>query len=158
MVVGIDQKFWPRLLSALGQAELEHDPRFARGFGRWINRHELEPILERVFRSNTSSHWLARMREADVPASLVLDYAGLAREEQPLANGYIVEQDHPRFGRQRIVGLHIQLSETPGEPGTPAPELGEHTRETLLRLGLAGAEIDRLEEGGVAGPAKRLKG
>lgn len=157
MVVGIDQKFWPRLLTALGRDDLEHDSRFARGYGRWTNRHELEPILEGVFRSNTSSHWLARLREADVPASLVFDYAALAGEEQPLANGYIVEQDHPRFGRQRIVGLHIQLSETPGAPGTPAPELGAHTRETLLGLGLTAEQIDRLEASGVAGPAKRLK-
>jgi crotonobetainyl-CoA:carnitine CoA-transferase CaiB-like acyl-CoA transferase len=157
MVVGIDQKFWPRLLRALGRNDLEHDPRFARGYARWVNRGELQLILEGVFRSHTSAHWLEKLREADVPASLVLDYAALASEEQPYANGYIVEQDHPRFGRQRIVGLHIQLSETPGAPAMPAPGPGEHTREALLGLGLSPEEIDWLEASGIAGPARDLK-
>lgn len=158
MIVGIDQKFWPRIAQALGREDLVDDPRFARGFGRWTNRRELEPMLEAAFRSNTSEYWLERLREADVPASLVLDYAGLAREEQPVANGYIVEQELPLFGRQRIVGLHIQLSETPGEPGTPAPQLGEHTRESLLALGLTAEEIDDLERRRIVGPAGAAKG
>jgi crotonobetainyl-CoA:carnitine CoA-transferase CaiB-like acyl-CoA transferase len=123
-----------------------------------VKRRELESLLEDAFSTRSSVHWLERLREADVPASLVLDYAGLAREEQPAANQYIVEQDHPRFGRQRIVGLHIQLSETPGEPGAPAPLLGEHTRESLLALGLSSAEVDTLEGRGVVGPAGGSKG
>lgn len=158
MVVGIDQKFWPRLLAALGREELTEDSRFARGYGRWVNRRELESLLEDAFRTKSSGDWLERLREADVPASLVLDYAGLAREEQPAANQYIVEQDHPRFGRQRIVGLHIQLSETPGEPGAPAPLLGEHTWESLLALGLSPSEVEALEGRGVVGPAGGSKG
>ncbi len=151
MVVGIDQKFWPRLLAALGRTGLADDPRFARGYGRWVNRRDLEPLIEAAFASGTSQHWQERLREADVPASLVLDYAALSREEQPAANGYVVEHDHPRFGRQRIIGLHIQLSETPGEPGAPAPLLGEHTRESLLALGLTSSEVEALERRGVVG-------
>ena len=151
MVVGIDQKFWPRLLAALGRTGLADDPRFARGYGRWVNRRDLEPLIEAAFASGTSQHWQERLREADVPASLVLDYAALSREEQPAANGYVVEHDHPRFGRQRIIGLHIQLSETPGEPGAPAPLLGEHTRASLLELGLTPVEIEALERRGVVG-------
>jgi crotonobetainyl-CoA:carnitine CoA-transferase CaiB-like acyl-CoA transferase len=116
MIVGIDQKFWPRILRALGREELADDIRFARGYGRWTNRRELEPLIEDAFRSNTSGYWLERLRGADVPASLVLDYAG--------------------------------------EPGAPAPQLGEHTRESLLALGLTAPEVDDLELRGVAGPRR----
>jgi crotonobetainyl-CoA:carnitine CoA-transferase CaiB-like acyl-CoA transferase len=133
MVVGIDQKFWPRLTRALGLDHLTDDERFARGFARYQNRATLEPILEEVFRANTSSHWLARLRECDVPAAVVQDYAELAEDEQALANEYIVEQEHPRFGRQKVVGLHVQLSETPGKVGDPAPELGAHTSRRCAR-------------------------
>ena len=134
MIVGIDQKFWPRVARALDVAHLIDDERFARGFARWTNRKTLEGLLEAAFRSNTSSHWLERLRREDVPVSLVQDYAALVEQEQPWANGYLAEIDHPQFGRQRVVGMHIQFSETPGQLGAPAPELGEHTDQVLAEL------------------------
>jgi len=149
MVVGIDQKFWPRLTAALGVDELTDDPKFKKGYPRWINRAELEPLLEAAFRAKDSAHWLARLRECDVPASVVNSYAELSEEEQPRANGYIVEQEHPRFGKQRVVGLHMQLSETPGVVGSAAPELGADTFEVLEAVGLARDELNELERRGV---------
>ena len=153
MIVGIDQKFWPRTARALGLDHLIDDERFARGYPRFVNREALQAEMERAFASNTSGHWLGRLREEDVPASIVNSYAEMAAEEQPRANGYIVEQEHPRFGTQRIVGLHIQLSETPGSPGAPAPELGEHTAEVLAELGLSPAEVEAVIASGAAGAA-----
>lgn len=143
MIVGIDQKFWPRIASALEVPELSDDARFARGYPRYQNRHELEPLLEAAFLSRDSDYWLGRLRKFDVPASLVKDYAELATDEQVAANGYIVEQEHPRFGKQRVVGLHVQLSETPGELGEPAPQLGEHTTEVLLAAGYSAEAIEQ---------------
>jgi crotonobetainyl-CoA:carnitine CoA-transferase CaiB-like acyl-CoA transferase len=149
MVVALDQKFWPRIASALELDDLVHDPRFARGFPRWQNRTELQALEEAAFAKLTSDEALDRLRKADVPASIVQDYATLVHEEQPHANGYIVEQDHPRFGRQRVVGLHVQLSETPGELGAPAPDLGQHTREVLEEFGVTGPELQHLADAGV---------
>lgn len=149
MIVGIDQKFWPRIARALVLDHLVEDPRFARGLPRWQNREELQALETAAFRMLTSSEALDKMREADVPASLVQDYAAVAPKEQPAANGYIVEQDHPRFGKQRVVGLHVQLSETRGELSAPAPDLGAHTREVLEEFGIPAEEIDRLARGGV---------
>jgi crotonobetainyl-CoA:carnitine CoA-transferase CaiB-like acyl-CoA transferase len=157
MIVGIDQKFWPRIARAMKVESLIEDPRFARGFARYTNRHELDPLLEDAFRSNTSSHWLDELRKEDVPASLVKDYAEMSREPQVLANGYIVEQDHPRFGLQRVVGLHVQLSETPGAVGAPAPLLGEHTEAVLQAAGLTAAEIDELEAIGAIRRGEQLR-
>jgi crotonobetainyl-CoA:carnitine CoA-transferase CaiB-like acyl-CoA transferase len=149
MFVGIDQKFWPRLCRALGLADLEHDPRFARGFARWTNRSVLEPIIEQAFAERTADEWLARLHEADVPASIVQDYAAVADDEQARANDYIVEQEHPTFGPQRVIGLHVQLSETPGAVGAPAPDLGVHSREVLQEAGLPHERIDALIDAGV---------
>ncbi len=153
MIVGIDQKFWPRIARALGLAALIDDPRFARGFPRWQNRDELQQLMENAFASRDSAHWLERLRDEDVPTSLVRSYAELPDDEQALENGYIVEYDHPRFGRQKTVGLHIHLSETPGELGKAAPLLGEHTAEVLRSAGYSDAELAQLEESGVIGLA-----
>ncbi len=151
MIVGIDQKFWPRIARAIGLEGLIDDERFARGYPRFVNREELQRRMEGAFRSNTSAHWLDRLREEDVPASLVQDYAALAAQEQPWANGYFVEQEHPRFGRQRIVGPHIQLSETPVAAAPPAPDLGADTAGVLDWLGMPEDERRRLAAEGVFG-------
>ena len=144
MIVGIDQKFWPRIARALDVADLIDDPRFARGYPRWQNRRELELLLEESFRSKPSEHWLARLRDEDVPAAVVQDYATLAEQEQVWANDYLEEQDHPRFGRQRVIGLHVQLSATPGRVSAPAPELGADTAQVLKAAGYDEAQIERL--------------
>lgn len=137
MIVGIDQKFWPRIAAALEVPYLIDDPRFARGYPRYVNREELQGLLETAFASKPSGYWLERLREADVPASPVLDYPAMIEQEQPWANDYLATQEHPRFGTERVVGLHIQLSETPGRVGAAAPELGADTEAVLRWAGLA---------------------
>ena len=149
MIVGIDQKFWPRIARALAVDELITDERFARGFPRWSNRAELEPLLERQFRTQPSAYWLNRLQAEDVPASLVREYADLADDEQITANGYIVEYEHPRFGAQKAVGLHVELSETPGRLGAAAPLLGGDTADVLRRAGYSNDEIGQLAADGV---------
>jgi crotonobetainyl-CoA:carnitine CoA-transferase CaiB-like acyl-CoA transferase len=134
MVVCIDQKFWPRLARAARLDEIIDDPKFARGYARFVNREELQARIEAAFRSMSSTEMLDRLREEDVPASIVQDFAELARQEQPWANGYLAEQQHPVFGTQRVVGLHIQLSETPGRVSPPPSELGADTEAVLAPL------------------------
>ena len=56
------------------------------------------------------------------------------KHEQFVYNGHAVEIDDPRVGRLRTVGLLASLSDTPGEVGGPAPELGQHTAEILQRI------------------------
>ena len=155
MVVALDQKFWPRLTRALRLDHLAEDERFSRGSLRHTNKDELEAMLEVSFRSNTSEYWTARLRECDVPASIVQDYAALADDEHSIANGYIEEQNHPRFGPGKVVGLHIQLSETPGRVSDPAPDLGVHTTEVLRGIGIPEGRLKELEEAGVIGAARR---
>lgn len=153
MIVGIDQKFWPRIARALGVEELIDDPKFAKGYPRYVNREQLQEKLEAAFRRKTSAEALECLRKQDVPASLVQDYAALAEQEQPRVNGYIVEREHPQFGMERVVGMHIRLSETPGEVGPAAPDLGAHTAEVLATIGLTPAELEDLRTAGVTAPS-----
>jgi CoA:oxalate CoA-transferase len=149
MVVGIDQKFWPRLARALEVPQLIDDSRFERGYPRFKNREDLQALLEAAFARKDAEYWLGRLEAEDMPAAIVQDYAAMVEHEHPAANGYIVEQEHPRFGRQRVVGLHVQLDATPGRVSDPAPALGEHTYSVLRELSLSEQEMHALEAAGV---------
>jgi crotonobetainyl-CoA:carnitine CoA-transferase CaiB-like acyl-CoA transferase len=149
MVVGIDQKFWPRLCEALGAGDLVDDPKFSRGSPRFVNRDELQSRLGAYFLKRPAAEWAERFAALDHPAQVIRGHEHIADDEQVLANDYVVEREHPVWGREKVVGLHIQLSETPGSVSAPAPELGVHTRAVLSEFGLSEERIDTLLERGV---------
>jgi len=155
MIVCLDQKFWPRLCRALELPELIDDPRFARGLARWQNREELEAIFEARFREHPSSYWLQRLEAEDIPSALVRSYAEVAEDEQARAAGYLREREHPRFGREWVVGPHLGLSDTPPRLSGPAPDLGAHTLEVLREFGFTEAELSELaSEGAIWSPPR----
>jgi crotonobetainyl-CoA:carnitine CoA-transferase CaiB-like acyl-CoA transferase len=62
--------------------------------------------------------------------------------------------EHSTAGRVRLTGPPIKLSDTPAPKPTPAPLLGEHSRDCLRSLlGLEEAELDRLTCSGVIAQA-----
>ncbi|MGE0570319.1 MAG: CaiB/BaiF CoA transferase family protein [Dehalococcoidia bacterium] len=151
MVVGIDQKFWPRLCEALGMAHLATDSRFARGGGRFANREALQQELEAAFATRPAGEWLTRFQAVDHPAEIIQGHEDIGTDPQVLANDYVVQRQHPTWGPEQTVGLHIQLSDTPGAVGSPAPALGAHTRSVLAEFGIEEGRVQSLIEGGVLG-------
>jgi len=80
------------------------------------------------------------------------DIAQVVAHPQVTARQALVEMDHPRAGKVRMVGAPVRLSETPGAVRTPAPTLGEHTDEVLRQLlGLPAEEIADLRASGAIG-------
>jgi len=45
-----------------------------------------------------------------------------------------VELLHPIAGKQKMAGVPVKMSKTPGAIRTPAPMLGEHTNELLREM------------------------
>ena len=74
--------------------------------------------------------------------------AEIAADPQVWANGYLIEVEHPEWGRQAVIGSPIRFSDTPAHPGAVAPELGQHTEEVLLEAGYTWEEIADLRERG----------
>ncbi len=143
--------WWPRLCKAEEFAHLEHDSRFATREGRMENRDELIAVLQERFLTRTREEWLAYLGQFDVLCAPVYDYAELFTDPQVQHNGIVAEQHHPVVGPIQVVGIPLKLSETPGEVGAPAPQLGEHTSEILQELGYDDAHIDRLRQAAVIG-------
>jgi crotonobetainyl-CoA:carnitine CoA-transferase CaiB-like acyl-CoA transferase len=68
----------------------------------------------------------------------------IPEDPQILANDYVVDFDHPQHGKTQVLGVPVQLSETPGSVRLAAPELGQHTEEVLLDV--LGYDWDRIGE------------
>ncbi|BBL80230.1 CoA transferase [Rubrobacter xylanophilus] len=141
-----NQRLWKRLCTAIGREELMEDERFATNERRMANREELAAELESTLRERTTDEWMEVLLEAGFPAGPIYDYKQVFEDEHTLARGMMVEMEHPVEGTVRGLGIPVKLSETPGAVRRAAPLLGEHTRETLRRLGYSEEKIAELEE------------
>ena len=73
----------------------------------------------------------------------------LVDDEQVLANDLQVTVEHPLAGAVRMVGVPLQMSETPLAVQGPSPTLGQHNDEILSSLGYGEPEIAAMREEGV---------
>jgi crotonobetainyl-CoA:carnitine CoA-transferase CaiB-like acyl-CoA transferase len=139
-------EWWGRLCRAPEFAHLGADARLATTEGRLEHRGELTNALQDIFRTKTRDEWLVYLGQYDVLCAPVYDYAELFADPQISHNEMVVEQEHPQAGRVKVIGIPVKLSETPGEIGPAAPQLGEHTEEILHWLGYEAAAIERMRQ------------
>jgi CoA:oxalate CoA-transferase len=144
VIAATDQKLWTHLCTALDRPDLFGDERFRYGAIREQNRDILEPIVEETFLTRDRDDWIPIMRANRIPVGPVNTFLDLGDDEDALANGYIVVQDDPRWGEQKVVGHPFHLSATPAYVGNWTPELGEDTENELLRAGYSRADVAAL--------------
>ncbi|MBW2270562.1 MAG: CoA transferase [Deltaproteobacteria bacterium] len=90
-----------------------------------------------------------RLRDAGVPAYMVLRARDLRQDPQLVAREFYVELDHAELGRMCFDGAVTQFSATPMRPTHAGPTIGQHTWEVLRdRLGFSEEEIADLAAAG----------
>lgn len=104
--------------------------------GGWTQRHTLDELRE-------------RLDAAEVPNSPIYSVADCFNDPQYAARETLVSVDDPVLGPVRMPAPVPRLSVTPAGISRPAPELGEHNGEVYGELGVVGAELAELREGGV---------
>jgi crotonobetainyl-CoA:carnitine CoA-transferase CaiB-like acyl-CoA transferase len=146
------EKLWKVFCPVIGCPELADDPRYRTNADRARNRDTLVPRLQEIFLTRTYEDWETVLLAKGIPVGAINDLAQVVDHPQVKARGALVEMDHPRAGKVRMVGVPVRLSETPGSVRTPAPMLGEHT-EAVLRdlLGLDAGEVAALRAAGTIG-------
>lgn len=144
-------RYWSEVCIALGMQQLEKDSRFATMEMRQQNCEELIAIMDGIFVTKSRSEWMEIFKQTgDLICAPLQTVTDLVDDPQVRENEYIIERNHQVLGPVKVLGLPIQLSETPGEVRCEAPEFGEHTEEVLLGVGgYSWEEIARLRENGV---------
>jgi crotonobetainyl-CoA:carnitine CoA-transferase CaiB-like acyl-CoA transferase len=138
-------RYWADLCRTLERPELIDDPRFAEMRKRTENAEACVTILDAVFATRPRAEWMERLKQGgDFIFTVVNSVDDLPEDPQMRINGYIVDLDHPSFGKTPMVGVPVRLSETPGSVREPAPELGQHTE--LLLTELLGYDWDKVAD------------
>lgn len=142
-------RYWPTFCKAMGLSSLQHDPRFATLLDREQHRRQLIDILDTTFSTRTYEEWDRKFQAAgDLIYSRINNIEDLENDPQVIANDYITEWDHPRFGKVKVPGFPVQFSETPQTLRLAAPELGEHTEEVLLEYGYTWDQLQEMKKEG----------
>jgi crotonobetainyl-CoA:carnitine CoA-transferase CaiB-like acyl-CoA transferase len=128
------EKLWAAFCSVLERSEMECDPEFVTNAERIRNREKLEPRLDRILAQRTAAEWVQKLRAVGIPSSLVRDLGEVVDDPQTVLREMFPTLEHPTAGKHRVTGTPVKLVDTPGRVSSPAPLLGQHTRDTLKSL------------------------
>jgi crotonobetainyl-CoA:carnitine CoA-transferase CaiB-like acyl-CoA transferase len=127
-------KLWKSFCEAIGRNDLTDHPEYNSNPLRVKNRATLEPMLEAMFLSRPAEHWVQVLSAQGVPATVVRNLKEVIDDEQTTARNMTPTVEHAVAGQIRVLGVPVQLSETPGRIGKAAPLLGADTAVILQGL------------------------
>ncbi len=147
-------RWWPAFSEVMG-LDVD-DPRFDTHDKRCgESRHEMMNLLDDLFSRRPAAYWRSRFDEKQLSADIMEKYDYPAEYQQAFINHYILNLEHPSYGKYQSLGFPIHMSETPARLRRMAPGIGQHSAEILDdALGYSDAEVEELEGDGVIGTAR----
>ena len=124
-------------IKAIGLEHLLEDERFERVPAvSPENREVLRREILKKQAEKTADEWMdIYIQDGNIAAEPYLDSVEAMDHPAVVDNSLVVTIDDPRVGPLRTLAPIVDLSDTPGEPSGPAPDVGQHTDEVLGRLG-----------------------
>lgn len=106
--------------------------------------------IARFTPEHSTAWWLSLCERLDIPATTIVQLEDLPAHPQLQAVELFETHEHPTEGLVRTVRSPVKFSRTPTGYRSPAPQLGEQTREVLTELGYDAARIEALLGTGAA--------
>jgi crotonobetainyl-CoA:carnitine CoA-transferase CaiB-like acyl-CoA transferase len=143
------EKLWSAFGPAIGHAELVDHRDYATNSLRVRNRVQLESFLAEIFRTDTMQNWQSKLRAAGIPASPVRRLDEVVNDPQCAVREMFPYTTDPVAGQVRVVGSPIKFTNQPASALSSAPELGQHTKQTLSDwVGMDSTELSHLQAAG----------
>ena len=150
VIGGNGDSIYVRLMTAIGRDDLANDPRLAGNPGRVTHQKLIDGAIAAWADKLTSAEVIQIMEDADVPVGAIFSIADAFDDPHYQARGMfehvaVPNQDQPLA----IPAILPKLTGTPGSTQWPGGEVGSHTDELLLALGLDAERIAYLKENGI---------
>jgi len=140
-------RHWAEFCRHLGREDLVSDPRFVDSEARRDHAEACVTEIRKTFGEHDLAYWIDRFETLDAAWAPVQSVRELHEDRQVRANDYLRAVEAADGSRYELVGNPCQFDES--APGlTPAPEVGAHSEEILLEVGLSWEEIARHREAG----------
>jgi crotonobetainyl-CoA:carnitine CoA-transferase CaiB-like acyl-CoA transferase len=144
-------RYWKELCDVIGRPDLADDARYVDAAARFEHREECIRELDAVFAASTLAEWTERLDGFSGVWAPAISPREIHEHRQVGPNGYLPELTDNEGVDFRIVSAPMQFDGEPTVPAGPSPELGQHTEEVLLDVGLDWDEISAARESGHLG-------
>jgi crotonobetainyl-CoA:carnitine CoA-transferase CaiB-like acyl-CoA transferase len=136
---------WERFCRILGKEEF-----LANQFEPVEKQKEMYQAFSEVFATKNRAEWIKLLDEADIGTGPVYDFKEMFSDPHFKYRKILVEVEHPKLGKIKLLNTPFKFSETPAEMRTSPPLWGEHTNEILRDiLGYDDKQLEHLHKKGV---------
>jgi crotonobetainyl-CoA:carnitine CoA-transferase CaiB-like acyl-CoA transferase len=143
------QSMAERLYAAVGVPDMIKDPRFADNSARLAHPEVAERPVAQFIARHDCAECLAIFEKAEVTAAPIYDIDQFVADPHVQARQIVVEVPDEEIGSVTVHNVIPRLSATPGALRRPAPKLGEHTAEILVRVGIGADQLSVLRDEGI---------
>lgn len=144
-------KQWTGFLREIGRTSLsEEDPRFASYSARSRHIDHVYGVLATIFKERSTAEWMTLLERADVPFMPMHSLQSILHDPHLEATGFFSTVEHPSEGAIRTMRMPMRFQAYPARAATPAPTLGQHTRQVLTDLGFTAQDVEAMLASGAA--------
>ncbi len=138
---------WERFCKAAGKEGWTTDERFKSLEARLKNYDQFMDEMDELMRSRMTKEWMELFDAHGVMCGPVNNIEQVVNDPHIQEREMIVEVEHSRAGKLKVVGTPMKFSRTPCRIDKASPDLGEHTEEILSTWhGLSEGEIQSLRK------------
>lgn len=134
------------LLNAIDKTSLLKDPRFSTLEARAANAPELTLELDRIFATKPWAQWQSIFDKTGIAYVQASDLEQVVNDKQFIENNVFVDLNNAGTDATRTVNSPVFIDGFSRRPAGPAPNIGEHSDEILMELGLDAEAIKQLRK------------